>query len=106
MSITLKMIWRTQDDPQVCPICKALEGYTWVLEAGDPYPKQLTHPIYGTVYDTRPAAEGSLIEEKEGHICRCALLHQFDISSLPNNHDAELANADNKQPDKKLIHQE
>ena len=82
MSITLRMIWRTQEDSQVCPLCKALEGHTWTLKAGEPYPKQLIHPLYGPVYDTRPAAQGSLVKEELGHICRCTLIHQFDVSNI------------------------
>jgi hypothetical protein len=82
MSITLRMIWRTQEDSQVCPICKALGGYTWIIKAGEPFPKQLIHPIYGPVYDNRPAAEGSLVKEEHGHTCRCTLLHQFDVSDI------------------------
>jgi len=33
MHISLKTIWRTQKDTQVCPVCNALEGYTWTREA-------------------------------------------------------------------------
>ncbi|MGE5188235.1 MAG: hypothetical protein ACM3JE_04335 [Betaproteobacteria bacterium] len=88
MSITLRMIWRTQEDSKVCPVCKALEGYTWTLKAGEPYPKQLVHPQYGTVYDTRPAAQGSLIKEEHDHNCRCTLIHQFDVSNIfAHTHD-------------------
>jgi hypothetical protein len=81
MPITLRITWKTQNDSQVCPKCKALEGYTWIIKVGDPYPKQLIHPLYGPVYDMRPAAEGSLIEE-EGQVCRCVLLHQYDVSNV------------------------
>ncbi len=80
MPIALKMIWKTQNDKHVCPICKALEGYTWVLEAGDVCPKQLSHPIFGPVFDTRPAANGSLVKEAAGHVCRCTLKHEFHLS--------------------------
>ncbi|MCW3999111.1 MAG: hypothetical protein NWE93_02600 [Candidatus Bathyarchaeota archaeon] len=82
MPITLRITWKTQDDSQVCPKCKALEGYTWIVNPGDPYPKQLIHPLYGPVYDTRPAAEGSLVHEEDGHVCRCMLLHQYDVSDV------------------------
>jgi hypothetical protein len=85
MPATLMLIWKTQDDSKVCPICKALNGYTWVVEVGDSYPKQLVHPLYGPVYDTRPAAEGSLVKETTGHVCRCYLLHQFDLSDVFTN---------------------
>jgi hypothetical protein len=74
------MIWKTQSDTHVCPTCKALEGYTWELGLGDPYPKQLSHPIYGPVYDTRPAVDASMVEESKGHICRCRLKHELHVS--------------------------
>jgi hypothetical protein len=80
MTITVKTIWKTQKDGEVCAICKALDGYTWSFDAGEPYPKQLIHPLYGPVYDLRPAADGSMIKEKKGHRCRCRLEHQFDVS--------------------------
>ena len=80
MPIKIKTVWRTKKDSQVCPICKALEGYTWIFDADEPYPKQLIHPIFGPVYDTRPAAACSIVKEKEGHKCRCTLEHQFEVS--------------------------
>ena len=79
MPLNVKVIWKTQQDSQVCPICKALEGYTWTLKGGaDSYPNEFIHPEYGPVYDTRPAAEGSLVKENKGHTCRCALKHEFE----------------------------
>ncbi len=92
MPVILRMIWRTKEDSQVCPICKALEGYTWNIEAGDSLPKKLIHPVFGIVYDTRPV-EGSLVNEEEGHLCRCTLLYQIDVS---NRLTCELENMSNK----------
>jgi hypothetical protein len=79
MTIKIKTVWITKKDGEVCAKCKALEGYTWTFDAGDPYPKKLVHPLYGPVFDLRPAADESLIEEKKGHRCRCKLQHQFEI---------------------------
>jgi hypothetical protein len=101
MSISLRIIWKTQEDSQVCPICKALEGYTWILHAGDPFPKQLIHPLYGPVYDTRPAAEGSLVQEEVGHFCRCTLIYQFDVSNMLNNVYCKHANTSKQQSENK-----
>ncbi len=81
MPIRFKMTWRTRQDAQVCPVCKALEGYTWTLEVGDPQPEQLLHPIYGPVYDMRLAAACSTVKEKGGHVCRCSLKYGFDVSN-------------------------
>ncbi len=100
MSITLRIIWRTQKDSEVCPVCKALEGYTWIVQAGERFPKQLIHHEHGPVYDMRPAVEGSLIKEKTGHICRCKLLHQYDVTNMLTNHGGESKNTDDKEPDK------
>jgi hypothetical protein len=80
MPIYLKMTWKTQQDAHVCPICKELDGYIWTVEAGDTCPKKLCHPTYGPVYDIRPVVEGSLVKEEKGHVCRCSIKHEFDIS--------------------------
>lgn len=106
MHLTLRITWTTQRDPQVCPICKALEGYTWILEVGDPLPKQLIHPIYGPVYDTRPAVKGSLITEEKGHLCRCTLQNGVDLSGSDTNDDNGPANTSNKHPGENLVKQE
>ncbi len=81
MRIIVKTVWRTKKDAKVCPTCQSLEGYTWTFDAGEAYPTHLIHPIFGPVYDMRPASEGSLIEEKKGHRCRCRLEHQLEASS-------------------------
>lgn len=87
MPIIVRTVWRTKNDAHVCPICKALEGYSWTLGADDLFPKQLTHPVYGPVYDMRPAAHGSLVKEEKGHICRCTLKHQFEVSNIKKEDD-------------------
>ena len=89
MPIIVRTVWRTQKDSQVCPICKVLEGHSWTLDIGDPYPKQLTHPLYGPVYDMRPVAKGSLVKEETGHFCRCTLEHQFEVSITVTEDDIE-----------------
>jgi hypothetical protein len=94
LPITVITVWRTQKDSHVCPICKALEGYTWTFDAGD-YPKQLIHPEYGPVYDTRPIVACSIVNEKEGHQCRCTLEHQFEVTA-PTINDNKIA-AKNQQ---------
>ncbi len=81
MTIQLKMTWRTQKDAHVCPTCKALDGYTWTLVPGETHPSQLLHPTLGPVYDMRPAVVCSMVKEKEGHVCRCQLKYEFDVSN-------------------------
>jgi len=79
-SWTHKIIWRTQRDDKVCPTCAALDGYTWSLGIDEIYPKQLIHPIFGPVFDNRPAADCSIVKEGNGRKCRCFLEHQIDLS--------------------------
>jgi hypothetical protein len=76
-----KIVWRTKKDDAVCAVCKALDGYTWSINIGEPYPKQLIHPIFGPVFDNRPAADCSMVKEEKGHKCRCSLEHHFDMIS-------------------------
>ncbi len=90
MDLSLRMTWTTQKDSHVCPICKALEGYTWILEVGASCPKKLIHPVYGPVYDTRPSSEGSLVKEENGSSCRCTLKYGFDLSSPDTNNEPAL----------------
>jgi hypothetical protein len=91
LPITVRMVWRTQKDAHVCPICKALEGYSWTLGAGAPFPTQLVHPNYGPVYDLRPATSRSLVKEEKGHLCRCTLKHQFEVSSKTTEDECSTA---------------
>ncbi len=85
MHFCLKIIWRTQKDEHVCPVCKALEGYTWSVNLGESYPKQLIHPLFGAVYDNRSAAKCSVVKEEQDHICRCTLEHQFEVAPKTEN---------------------
>jgi len=106
MPLTLKLTWRTKKDAEVCPICRELEGYSWTLNAGtDAYPHQFVHPVHGPVYDTRPAAEGSLVKEEKGHQCRCTLKHEFCSSNMLSHDENATAMAGDKQPEKKAIEQ-
>jgi hypothetical protein len=75
---THKIIWRTHKDEKTCPTCMALDGYTWSVAIGQPYPKQFIHPLFGAVFDNRPTRNCSLVKEAKGHICRCILEHHFE----------------------------
>jgi hypothetical protein len=69
---TLKLIWKTKGDDEVCPSCRILEGYTWTLTIGkDPFPTKLTHPVLGDVSNMK----GSMICEKD--VCRCKIMSDF-----------------------------
>ncbi len=73
-----KIVWRTHKDEQTCPICKALDGYTWSVAIDQPYPKQFIHPLFGAVFDNRPTRNCSLVKEAKGHSCRCSLEHKIE----------------------------
>lgn len=103
MNLRRGITWTTQKDSRVCPICKALEGYTWFLEVGESVPKQLIHPVYGPVYDTRPAEKGSLVKGEKGHICRCTLKYGFYLSRTDTANESVLADTSNKNPDEKSV---
>ncbi len=97
MPIVLRTVWKTQNDAHVCPVCKALEGYSWTLTPMDSFPKQLVHPLFGPVYDMRPAARCSLVKEEEGHQCRCMLKHQFEASCNSEEDEYNQAKRTNRQ---------
>jgi hypothetical protein len=67
-------------DQRVCPICMALEGYTWVFETGkDQLNGDLIHPDFGLVWNVQSGSEA------HGHhsgTCRCHMEPQFDFSDL------------------------
>lgn len=66
-------------DERVCPICRELEGYIWVFEAGkDELGNALIHPIYGVVWDT---VSGSQAHGHKGN-CRCHISHEIDLGDL------------------------
>jgi hypothetical protein len=79
---TLSITWHSVGDNHVCPICKELNGYTWVFETGkDVLTDSLWHPVHGQVWSL---SEGS---NAHGHHfqpygCRCSISHQFDLSDI------------------------
>jgi len=68
-------------DDRVCPVCQALEGYTWIFEVGtNQLDGRLDHPTYGTVWDI---ANGSQAHGHEGN-CRCNISYIVEIHDLLN----------------------
>ena len=66
-------------DDRVCPVCQALEGFTWTFEAGkNQLGGSLNHPTYGVVWDI---TSGSQAHGHRGN-CRCNITHVIDIGSL------------------------
>ena len=77
---TLSLTWVTVHDERVCPICAALEGYTWVFEVGvGQLPSELVHPEFGVVWTVGLGSEAHGSHEGS---CRCGLLYKFDFSDL------------------------
>jgi len=84
--VTVVITWATQKDDAVCPICKAIDGYTWTFEGE--VPDSLTHPTYGVIWDI---VTGSLAHEHQLHKgskyglisnCRCHIEPRFDLKEL------------------------
>jgi hypothetical protein len=75
-SVTLT--WETMKDDRVCPICKALEGYQWLIQVGaEQLPNELT---FGSMvaWDT---ARGSQAHGHRGN-CRCSLKVDLDLKDV------------------------
>jgi len=80
---TVSITWRIMDS-NACPVCKAIDGYTWIFT--DQIPDNLVHPQYGEVWNT---SIGSLAHEhfsaKQGGFpssCRCHIEPEFDLKDL------------------------
>jgi hypothetical protein len=54
-------------DDRVCPICQAINGYTWTF-TDEPMPTVLIHPQFGAVWDITSGSEAH--GHKDGS-CRC-----------------------------------
>jgi hypothetical protein len=83
---TVTITWHTQNDGHVCPICKAIDGYTWTFE--NAVPDSLIHPQYGEVWNTML---GSLAHDHAGYgsryrslfsNCRCRIEPRFQLADL------------------------
>jgi len=67
-------------DDRVCPICKDLEGYTWIFVVGKDNLRGgfLEHPVHGIVWTV---AEGSAAHGHKGD-CRCHITYIVDIQDI------------------------
>jgi len=80
---TTTLTWRIMDNA-ACPICKAINGYTWVIDG--PFPNELVHPVYGLVWNVALGSEA----HKHGQAavfgvkgaCRCHMDITYDLSDL------------------------
>lgn len=76
---TITVTWVAVDDERTCPVCKALDGYTWTFTT--PEPIIFNHPTYGVVW-TRE--QGSQAHGHHGYNCRChiEMVNEPDISDI------------------------
>jgi hypothetical protein len=83
---SVSITWHTQHDDNVCPICKAIDGYTWNFE--NEVPDSLIHPTYGEIWNI---TTGSLAHEHQLHKgskyglisnCRCHTESKVDARDL------------------------
>lgn len=75
---SLSITWHAVEDARTCPICKALDGYTWIFEAGkEELGDTLFHPQFGVVWNLML---GSRAHGHERFNCRCHTTHEFDLS--------------------------
>ena len=82
---SVSITWHTQHDDRVCPVCRAIDNYTWTFT--DEVPSSLTHPQYGEVWNTTQgsyAHEQHLKKSKTGTIptCRCHIEPKFNLKDL------------------------
>ena len=77
---SISLTWHAVMDDRTCPICMALDGYTWTFETGaDTFGDYLTHPTYGVVWDVH---RGSKAHGHIGANCRCDMSHETDMKDL------------------------
>lgn len=102
---TVSITWHAHNDARTCPICRAIDGYTWIFK--DAVPDSLMHPTYGEVWNTQM---GSLAHEHQLHKgskygllsnCRCNVEPKFDLKDVldkTQNLLKEIENAAGAQP--------
>jgi hypothetical protein len=82
--VTATLVWVSMRDSKVCDVCKALDGYEWIVDLGaekSPFNTTLVHPTYGEVWNMRVGSGA------HGHFaantCRCTVIvADMDYSDL------------------------
>jgi hypothetical protein len=82
---SVSITWCAVGDDRTCPICKAVDGYTWTFEGE--VPDDLVHPAYGEIWNI---TIGSLAHEhkqfgkKYGLLsnCRCHVETKVECQDL------------------------
>jgi len=88
--VALSVTWHALMDYRTCPICMAINGYTWMETIGPGvgttvstvqggFRTFLVHPTYGVVWDMQ---QGSKAHGHERYNCRCHVTAEVDLSDL------------------------
>lgn len=75
---SVSITWVSQGDDRVCPICAAINGYTWTF-TDEPMPNVLVHPRFGAVWDI---AAGSEAHADHKGTCRCHMDHKIEAPDV------------------------
>lgn len=76
---TLSITWHIKD-AGACPVCKALNGYTWVFDTGKhELGDELVHPQFGVVWSL---SQGSRAHGHERFNCRCHITYDIDLEDV------------------------
>jgi len=81
----LMITWHASMDDRTCPICRKLNGYTWVFETGkDVLTDALWHPEMGIVWSLAQGSNAHARGYLSGHRykCRCRITHEFDLEDV------------------------
>jgi len=80
---TLTITWHNHPELSKtgsCPTCKALNGYTWIFEAGkDMFDGTLQHYTGWVVWDV---VRGSQAHGHERYNCNCTLSYEIDLEDV------------------------
>ena len=77
--------WVALHDRKTCLICKDIDGYQWVFEAGKDFMTDaLWHPVHGIVWSLSEGSNAHAPGYLSGHIynCRCELKEDFDLEDI------------------------
>lgn len=72
-------------DDKTCPVCRALNGFTWVFETGvDVMTDALWHPQFGIVWSLEQGSNAHARGYLSGNLynCRCNISHKFDLEDV------------------------
>lgn len=81
----ITLTWITHNDDRTCKVCKALNGFQWVFEAGkDVMTDALFHPTYGIVWSLSQGSNAHASGYLTGHTynCRCRIDYKIEAEDI------------------------